>query len=105
MSDSRRESEDKIYFKFDGVSVGASHGQSVLDAILACNLPINYSCGGNGTCGTCRVLVQEGTSNLPKPEGLEAEMAQERSFSSNERLSCQIVAVSGLVLCQPKPTI
>jgi 2Fe-2S ferredoxin len=69
--------------------VSASHGQTVLEAILMSKLEIPHSCGGMGTCGTCRVFVLDHSQSLSEPEELEREMAQDRGFSKAERLSCQ----------------
>lgn len=57
---------------------------------------IPTSCGGSGTCGTCRVFIIEGQDCLPAPNAVEQEFILERKFESNERLACQINPVPGL---------
>lgn len=69
--------------------VPASHGQTVLEALLVSNVDLPHSCGGMGTCGTCRVFVLNEPQGLSEPEELEIEMAHDRGFSKPERLSCQ----------------
>lgn len=78
-----------INVEVDGKIVRASHGSLLLHTLLDHQISINHSCGGHGTCGTCRVFV-ESTEPLPERDFIEAEMAGERSFSAKERLSCQL---------------
>lgn len=77
-------------------SVSFVDAQTVLEAIRQAKIAINHSCGGMGTCGTCRVEI---LSNLhlstPRTE-VEAEMASDRSFGASERLACQMEATAGL---------
>ncbi len=62
---------------------------NLLDFLNANKVSINQSCGGNGTCTTCRFFVLEGAENLSPPSELEVERSTERNFLSNERLACQ----------------
>lgn len=78
--------------------VDASQSESILEAALGAGLPIPHSCGGHGTCGTCRVWVREGLESLPPRNEVEQEMAEERGFQVSERLCCQNQACPGLVL-------
>jgi 2Fe-2S ferredoxin len=61
----------------------------ILQQILDMKIPISHSCGGNGTCGTCRVIILGGSENLSPREELETEFAESRNFSDSERLACQ----------------
>lgn len=71
---------------------------SLLKTALRGRLPLNHSCGGMGTCGTCRVIVCEGLDVLGAPNDVEAEIIQDRGFSVNERLACQNSPREGLVV-------
>lgn len=75
--------------------------QSVLDVALRVKVPLNHTCGGNGTCGTCRVFVTQGLEKLGPRNEIEAEMAEDRAFQESERLACQIEPVDGLVVEVP----
>lgn len=68
-----------------------SHEASLLEVLIKDKVPINHTCGGNGTCGTCVVIVDE-VNFLSQRNELEQEMALDRGFSANERLSCQVLA-------------
>lgn len=85
-------------------NVEASHGQSILDSLLAHKIKIHHSCGGVGTCGTCLVTVKSGGEGLPSRDFLEFEMAVDRGFLPNERLACQTIAQEGLVIFRNSPT-
>ncbi|UXR66264.1 (2Fe-2S)-binding protein [Bdellovibrio bacteriovorus] len=74
--------------------------QSVLDVALRAKVALNHTCGGNGTCGTCRVFVIQGLEKLGPRNEIEAEMAQDRVFQASERLACQMEPVDGLVVFQ-----
>ncbi len=90
----------KVFFKVPGrkaaVAVEFTGRPSVLELALSQQLPLESSCGGMGTCTTCRVIVQSDLDKLPPRNEVEAEMALERDFHSNERLSCQLDAYDGL---------
>ncbi|MBO9667998.1 MAG: (2Fe-2S)-binding protein [Bdellovibrio sp.] len=71
---------------------------SILEVALREGIPLNHTCGGFGTCGTCRVFVREGLEKLPPRNEVEAEMAADRGFTEVERLACQNEPVEGLVI-------
>ena len=81
--------------------VEASHGQTILDSLLKAKIPINHTCGGFGTCGTCRVKVTKGIEKLPTRNDIENEIAQDRGFVSEERLACQNEVCEGLEIERP----
>jgi 2Fe-2S ferredoxin len=62
---------------------------NVLEFLNANKVGIDQSCGGNGTCTTCRIFVLQGQEFLNPRTELEIERAQERSFLTYERLACQ----------------
>ncbi len=84
--------------------VRASHESTVLKALLDAKIPIPTSCQGMGTCGTCRIFVDQGLEKLPPRNEIEQEFAAERGFADNERLSCQIQVQEGLILRKPQST-
>lgn len=63
---------------------------TLLDIAVQNSVEIAHSCGGMGSCGTCRVrLVIHNGPAMERGE-LESEMALERGYSPDERLSCQL---------------
>ena len=68
-----------------------NEGDNLLDTLNANKVGISQSCGGNGSCTTCAVLVLSGVTNCGPRTDLELERATERGFAANERLACQTV--------------
>lgn len=82
--------------------VSASQGHTLLETLLAAEIEISHSCGGFGTCGTCRIFVREGLEKLAPRNEVETEMANDRQFRAEERLCCQNEVVPGLVIEIPE---
>ena len=55
----------KVTFIPIGVSVDVPAGTTVLEAARDADVPLATECGGDGTCGTCRVVICEGTIEVP----------------------------------------
>jgi ferredoxin len=77
----------KIYKNF--VEVQFLPPVRMLDLLNATNVSINQSCGGFGTCTTCRFIVRNGLASFTPRTETERERAEERGFAENERLACQ----------------
>jgi ferredoxin len=73
--------------------------ETVLDVALSNKLDISHTCGGMGSCTTCRVFVVEGDPG-PRTD-IEQERADERGFTKDERLACQLTPTPGLKLRLP----
>jgi 2Fe-2S ferredoxin len=71
-------------------------GRTVLDVALRRRVEILHSCGGMGSCGTCRIYVESDLKDLPPRSEIEEEMASDRGFSEDERLACQTHCYLGL---------
>lgn len=56
------------------------------DAIQAVGLPIEQPCAGRGTCGKCKVIVEEGV--IP-PDEVEQEHLTAGELALNSRLACR----------------
>lgn len=91
-----------ITFQPDDRVVQASQGDTILSAALSAKLELSHSCGGNGTCGTCRIFVDSGIQHLGPRNEVETEIASERGFLEHERLACQNLVVAGLQVRIPK---
>lgn len=74
---------------------------SVLELALENAIELSHSCGGMGTCGTCRVILVDPPEDIEERNELELEMAQDRNFEKNERLACQLMARNGLKIRIP----
>jgi ferredoxin len=75
--------------------------QSVLEVALENGIEIPHSCGAMGSCTTCRVFVVQSAHALPPRNELEQDIADMREFRDDERLSCQLPPLDGLVVRLP----
>jgi ferredoxin, 2Fe-2S len=82
-------------------SIAFTDEASVLEIALKNKIELSHSCGGMGSCTTCRVIVQSDPSVLPPRNELEAEIAETRGFSERERLGCQLEPFDGLIVQIP----
>jgi uncharacterized 2Fe-2S/4Fe-4S cluster protein (DUF4445 family) len=57
---------------------------------------VNASCGGEGVCGKCRVIVEDGTVDGGESERLSAE-----DLAAGYRLACQAAVKSDLIVRIP----
>ena len=60
----------KVHFNPDNVDIVVDKGENLLQAAIAAGVRIHASCGGAGTCGTCKVLIEKGqleTTRTKKP--------------------------------------
>jgi len=95
----------KFIVESSEVNVKVLTGETLLELAIRSKLPIQHSCGGMGTCGTCRVIVREGLNKMPPPGVVEMEMISDRGFTEDERLACQNDAQGGLTIEIPTPQI
>lgn len=65
-------------------------GKTLLETAVENSVDISTSCGGMGTCGTCRIFLDVQSGFVPERNEVEQDVANEKSFAPNERLSCQI---------------
>jgi len=63
-----------VNFQPDGKKINVPEGTTILQAATACGVYINSSCGGEGICGRCKVIIKKGgiatepTGRLTKEE-------------------------------------
>ena len=94
-----------IYINFlpEDRDVPVSHKDlTVLDVALRAGIELDHTCGGFATCGTCVVFVEQGLEALGPRDEIEAELAGDRGFAPEERLSCQMKPINGLILRRGK---
>jgi ferredoxin len=94
----------KFFIEPENRAIFFEEAQTLLEALLAEGVEIDHSCGGMGSCGTCCVRVQQGLEDLESRNEIEEEMADDRGFADDERLSCQTLAHDGLrIFRKPQP--
>lgn len=78
--------------------------ESILEVALRNGIELPHSCGGMGSCTTCRIFIEHAPMNLPRRNELELDIASMREFADHERLACQLPPLNGLVVRIPEPT-
>jgi uncharacterized 2Fe-2S/4Fe-4S cluster protein (DUF4445 family) len=78
-------SECTITFLPHERAVTVSAGESLIRAALQAGVHINASCGGEGVCGKCRVLVEKGSVS----EGISERISKE-DIAGGYRLACLV---------------
>jgi len=76
-------SKCKVTFLPHNRTVEASEGDSLIRTALQAGVHINASCGGEGVCGKCRILVEDGHVK----DGLSERLSEEDK-EKNYRLAC-----------------
>jgi 2Fe-2S ferredoxin len=80
------------------ITITANRGDTLLDAALDHGIPIEHECGGNCSCTTCHVVVEEGWENLSPVEYPEDERLDDAdNRSPKSRLACQALIQRGFV--------
>ncbi len=64
----------------------AENGSLLGDVIAETGLPLEQPCAGRGTCGKCKVLVEEGVA---EPDEIEFENLTPGEIALNNRLACR----------------
>ena len=94
-----REAEIPVTFQPSGKTVYVLAGTRLMEAAAAAGLVLDMPCGGEGTCGKCRLVVREGT---PEPTAIERQALTASELDQGVRLACQ-TAVSGPCVVEVPP--
>ncbi|MBW2662365.1 MAG: 2Fe-2S iron-sulfur cluster binding domain-containing protein, partial [Deltaproteobacteria bacterium] len=52
--------QHKVLFLPHNKSISVRDGENLIRAAMKAGVHINASCGGEGVCGKCRVLIEDG---------------------------------------------
>ena len=86
----------RVHFDPDNVDIVVEQGDNLLQAAIAAGVHINASCGGNGVCGTCKVLLKKGGVDSSRTEKLSEE-----EYNQGLRQACQSSIITDLVVYIP----
>src|SRR5438105_3195414 len=78
--------EHTILFKPKNKKTSVPAGTTILSAAIEIGLKIRHNCGGNATCGTCRVHIEEGMENLSPVNEREMDLLGEDRIANHHRL-------------------
>ncbi len=88
----------KVTFVPENTHVSVLAGTTVLEAAGRANIIIETPCGGNGTCGQCRVVI---TRNPPQPTESERGILAPDEIARGVRLACHTVITSDMTVEVP----
>ena len=76
---------------------------TLLDAAKELGFPLNHDCGGNASCTTCRVEVQQGAEHLSEIDFEEQDLLDREALSEPwHRLGCQAKVLGDVVVRVPE---
>ena len=89
----------RVKFQPSGALVEVSEGTSLLAASRQAGVALESPCGGRGTCGKCRVIVDGDAGPLTDAE--QRHLSPEE-IQAGYRLACQAVVASDLLVRVPE---
>ena len=80
-----------IIIDFEPISrrVLLSSIKPLYDLITELSISIRSICGGLGTCGKCRLLIQKGKQFFIQPTSVEKKFINQEDLEFGWRLACQ----------------
>ena len=93
----------RIDFEPVGKRVDVPVGTSVLDAARRAGVGIASICGGEATCGRCRVVVMSGT--VSPLQAVEREYLTQQELDAGERLACRAHARAHVKIAVPRASL
>ncbi|MBU4388016.1 MAG: 2Fe-2S iron-sulfur cluster binding domain-containing protein, partial [Proteobacteria bacterium] len=86
----------KVLFLPHNKEIMVKDGESLIRAAMEAGVHINASCGGEGVCGKCRVIIEQG-----KVDGGISETLNEEDISKGYRQACLSSITSDTVVRVP----
>jgi len=95
-------SQCKVTFQPSGRSVFVLRGTKIVEAAGLAGMNIETPCGGQGTCGKCRVRI---TSGATTPSETEKETFASEEIVEGWRLACQTPVLSDMTIHVPDSSL
>ena len=91
----------------EGAEIQANVGDSICEALLDNDIPIEHACEMSRACTTCHCIVRQGFDSLNEAEEEEEDLLDRAwGLEPQSRLSCQaILAQQDVTIEIPKYTI
>lgn len=86
----------------DGPSGDIAAGTSVLKAAMQLGVELTHYCGGNRSCGTCRIEIVDGERYLSRRLPGEEMVLGARHCDAGNRLGCQARVYGPVVVRIPE---
>ena len=92
--------EFKVTFKPHNKSVRVARGGDLLTAALKCGIVLHSSCGGEGLCGKCKVIIKSGDIRT-EPSDILSDDDKKRGV----RLACETIVEGNLEVFIPPESV
>jgi len=86
----------RVHFEPGNIDITVEEGTNLLEAAIQAGVRLIASCGGAGTCGTCKVLIEQG-----EVESTKTEKLSEEEYKRGLRQACQSRILTDLVVHIP----
>jgi uncharacterized 2Fe-2S/4Fe-4S cluster protein (DUF4445 family) len=93
--------EVSVVFKPWDREAAVPQGMTVMEAALKAALKLPSECGGQGSCGRCRVLVSPASAVKP-PSSSEIRLLTKEEMEMGYRLACQAILEDDAVVDVPR---
>jgi uncharacterized 2Fe-2S/4Fe-4S cluster protein (DUF4445 family) len=93
----------KVEFQPIGKRVEVPAGATVMDAARSAGIGLSSTCGGEGTCGRCRVIVQAG--ERPAPSDADRRFLSQVEIDAGQRMACRAVVRVATRVHVPKASL
>jgi uncharacterized 2Fe-2S/4Fe-4S cluster protein (DUF4445 family) len=93
----------EVDFEPAGRRVRVEPGTQLLEAARSAGIGLASVCGGDGTCGRCRVVVMDGA--LPDPSDADRRALSRTEIAHGERLACRVPVASDIKVHVPKASL
>ncbi len=90
----------RVTFKPYDITVEVQEGENLLRAALQAGVHINASCGGEGVCGKCRILLEEGELDSSR-----SGLLSDDEWQLGYRQACQSRLLSDVVVRIPPESL
>lgn len=94
-----REREIPVEFEVQGKTVYVLENTTLVEAAAVGGISLNVPCGGQGTCGKCRVRVHD---EAPVPTTSDEKMLSTDDLDQGWRLACQTHVQEAMTVTVPK---
>ena len=88
--------KNKVRFEPDDVDIAVEQGTNLLETAIQAGVRIYASCGGAGTCGTCKVLIEKGEGETTRTAKIS-----DKEFRQGVRQACQSRVITDLTVHIP----
>lgn len=86
----------RVHFEPGNVDITVEPGANLLEAAIQAGVPIYASCGGAGTCGTCKVVIEKG-----EVAATRTAKVSDDEYSQGVRQACQSRVITDLSVYLP----